>query len=129
MNNVLSLYLFLEKLDSPLLRHKPGQSVATMDLFRVLYAQTIPVGESLALVAQGLEVFDAAVIGWAGTLTPDDLGQKIEGLFNTLTPEAQHAAAAVRQAVVALTPAPTQGQVAENAPTQRHDHEEQQQQK
>jgi hypothetical protein len=57
------------------------------------------------------------------------LGQKIEGLFNTLTPEAQHAAAAVRQAVVALTPAPTQGQVAENAPTQRHDHEEQQQQK
>ena len=84
---LLGLYLFLEQIKSPLLDPVHGQALTALDLFRGLYAVKHPAADCLGLWAEGPAIYDAAVIGWAGTIEPEELPSLVEGMIGELGPQ------------------------------------------
>jgi hypothetical protein len=75
----LGLYLLLEKMGSPIVR-AGAQDVSPLALFQAVYVLAHPLPESLAAWAQGPDLFDAAVLGFADRIPLselDKLGDKI----------------------------------------------------
>lgn len=58
----------LEQVGSPLMDGRTPENF--MDMLPTFFVMTRPPAESMALLAQGDEAFDAAMIGWADTLPP-----------------------------------------------------------
>lgn len=86
-NKLLGLYLFFEQIKSPLLNPGQAQNLTAIDLFRGLYAVKHPIAECLGLWSEGAAVYDAAVIGWAGTIEPEDLPGLVEAMIGELGPQ------------------------------------------
>jgi|ERR1700722_334389 len=68
----LGVYLFLDKIGSPLLKGGKKE-VTSMDMFRAVYVLTTPLSDCLAFWAQGPETFDAAVFGLCNKIQLTDL--------------------------------------------------------
>jgi hypothetical protein len=89
----LGAYLFLEKINSPLLASPPPEKLTAMELFRVVYVLTQPLPDCVATWVQGAEAFDAAVIGFASQIPLTDLdalaGQLIQYLGAAFAPAAK----------------------------------------
>jgi hypothetical protein len=60
----IGTYLFLEKIGSPLVKVE-NRKPSTVELFTIIFVLTRPLPEAMELWAQGKEIFEAAVIGFA----------------------------------------------------------------